>query len=126
MIGCFNGLRRGPDRASAISGGWVGAVGLAVFMATLDSSIVGIALPTMRVDFEASPVTAEWVVLGYLLPLVGLSLPAGRWLNRVGPRRPALMVSTGGFVAASVAAGLAPGMSWLIAPGATCWARPCC
>ncbi|MCM0674517.1 MFS transporter [Micromonospora phytophila] len=89
------------------------AAGLAVFMAMLDMSIVGIALPNIGADFDVSPAAAEWVVLGYLLPLVGVTLPAGTWLDRVG-KRPALVFSAGGFVLASIAAGLAPNIGWLI------------
>jgi EmrB/QacA subfamily drug resistance transporter len=90
------------------------AVGLAVFMAMLDMSIVGIALPSIESDLDASPAAAELVVLGYLLPLVGVTLPSGVWLDRVG-KRPALVFSTVGFVIASVAAGLAQNLGWLIA-----------
>jgi MFS family permease len=108
--------RHGAPQAPAQQEGnrwWlVIAVGLAVFMAMLDMSIVGIALPRIGTDFNASPAATEWVVLGYLLPLVGVTLPAGRWLDRVG-KRPALVLSTGGFVLASVAAGLAPDIGWL-------------
>src|SRR5918995_6237461 len=90
------------------------AVGLAVFMAMLDMSVVGIALPSIEADFDASPAAAQWVVLGYLLPLVGVTLPVGPWLDRVG-KRAALVFSTGGFVFASVAAGLAQNLGWLVA-----------
>ncbi|GAA1619460.1 MFS transporter [Kribbella sancticallisti] len=89
------------------------AVGLAVFMAMLDMSIVGIALPSIRADFDASPAAAEWVLLGYLLPLLGVTLPVGPWLDRVG-KRPALVFSTAGFVLAGVAAGLAQNLGWLV------------
>jgi MFS family permease len=53
-------------------------------------------------------------VLAYVLPLIALSLPSGRWLDQVG-RREALVLSVTGFAAASVAAGLAPGIGWLLA-----------
>jgi MFS family permease len=54
------------------------------------------------------------VLLASLLPLAGLALPTGRWLDTAG-RRPALVFSLTGFAVASVAAGLAPGLAWLIA-----------
>ncbi len=108
--------RVGPVAARAERDRWwlVAAVGLAVFMAMVDTTIVGIALPSIRADFAVPPAIAEWVVLGYQVPLVGLALPAGRWLDRAGSR-PALLLSTGGFAAASVAAGLSPDIGWLIA-----------
>ncbi|NIK61975.1 MFS transporter [Kribbella shirazensis] len=103
------------DRPPVEGNRWwlVVAVGLAVFMAMLDMSIVGIALPSIEADFDASPAAAEWVVLGYLLPLVGVTLPVGPWLDQVG-KRSALVFSTTGFVVAGVAAGLAPNLAWLV------------
>jgi MFS family permease len=89
------------------------AAGLAVFMASVDMSIVNVALPAIERDFEIPTSLTEWTVLAYLLPLAGLALPSGRWLDSVG-RRPALMLSLTGFAVASVAAGLAPGVGWLI------------
>jgi MFS family permease len=89
------------------------AAGLAVFMASVDMSIVNVALPAIERDFEIPTSMTEWIVLAYLLPLAGLALPSGRWLDTVG-RRPALVVSVTGFALASVAAGLAPGLAWLI------------
>lgn len=106
-----------PSRSSPQQAGnrwWlVVAMGLAVFMAMLDMSIVGIALPSIETDFDVSPAAAEWVLLGYLLPLVGATLPIGQWLDQVG-KRAALTFSTSGFVLASVAAGLAPSLGWLV------------
>ena len=92
----------------------VAAAGLAVFMASVDMSIVSIALPVIGRDLEISTSMTQWVVLAYLLPLAGLALPSGRWLDTVG-RRPALVFSLSGFALASVAAGIAPGLAWLIA-----------
>jgi len=90
------------------------AAGLAVFMASVDLSIVTVALPVIERDLGLPTSTAEWVVLAYLLPLVGLALPSARWLDTVG-RRPALAFSLTGFALASLAAGLAPDLGWLIA-----------
>ena len=89
------------------------AAGLAVFMASVDLSIVNVALPAIEHDFRIATSSTEWVALAYLLPLAGLALPSGRWLDSVG-QRPALAFSLTGFALASVAAGLAPGLAWLI------------
>ncbi|WP_433465134.1 MFS transporter [Spirillospora sp. CA-128828] len=88
--------------------------GLVVFMATLDTSIVAVALPALERDFGVRTAAAEWVVLGYLLPLIALTLPAGRWLDRAGPRS-ALLLAVTGFTLSSLAAGLAPALGWLVA-----------
>src|SRR5688500_12685522 len=90
------------------------AAGLAVFMASVDMSIVNVALPAIEHDLKINTSMTEWVVLGYLLPLAGLALPSGRWLDTVG-RRPALIFSLTGFALASVAAGFSPNLTWLIA-----------
>lgn len=89
------------------------AAALAVFMASVDMSIVMAALPAIEADLDLPTSSAEWVLLAYLLPLAGLALPSARWLDTVG-RRPALVLSLSGFAAASVAAGLAPGLGWLV------------
>jgi hypothetical protein len=91
----------------------VGATALAVFMASVDMSIVNIALPAIERDFTIPTSTTEWVVLAYLLPLAGLALPSGRWSDSVG-RRQAFAFSLTGFAVASVAAGLAPSLAVLI------------
>ncbi len=90
------------------------AAGLAVFMASADMSSVNIALPVIEADLAIPTSMTEWVMLAYLLPLAGLALPAGRWLDTVGSR-PALAFSLTGFTLAGVAAGLAHGFTWLIA-----------
>jgi MFS family permease len=108
-----------PSKPDGQAGGernrwWlVVAAGLAVFMASVDMTIVNVALPAMEHDLGIATSMTEWVMLAYLLPLAGLALPSGRWLDSVG-RRPALMFSLTGFALASVAAGLAPGATWLI------------
>ena len=91
----------------------VAAAGLAVFMASVDMSIVSVALPVIERDLQVPTSVSEWVVLAYALPLAGLALPSGRWLDTIG-RRSALVFSLAGFAIASVAAGLAPGPAWLI------------
>jgi len=89
------------------------AAALAVFMASVDMSIVNVALPAIESDLRIGTGLTEWVVLPYMLPLAALALLSGRWLDGVG-RRPALAFSLTGFALASVAAGLAPGAAWLI------------
>ncbi len=82
-------------------------------MATLDLNIVSVALPTIERDFQIQTAVTEWALLAYLLPMVALALPSGRWLEGVGTRA-ALVCSLTGFAVASVAAGLAPNMGVLI------------
>ncbi len=90
------------------------AAGLVVFAAQLDTTTVLMALPALSQGLGVSPVTAGWAVLGYVVPLIGLSLLSGRWVDRVG-HRSALLTGTTGFVVAAVAAAAAPSIGPLVA-----------
>ena len=63
------------------------ALGLGVLMATLDISVVNIALPTLSRAFQVPLTTVEWVVLAYVLAITGLLLTLGRWADAAGRRR---------------------------------------
>src|SRR5262249_54758191 len=88
-------------------------VGAGVFMVTLDSGIVNVALPVLTQEFNAPLVLAQWVVLGYVLCITGLLLPAGRLADMLG-RREVFLVGFLLFGAASALCGLAPTIYWLI------------
>jgi MFS family permease len=90
------------------------AAGLAIFMAQLDTTIVNVALPTMRLELGVSAGAIEWVVLGYVVPLIALSLLCGRWLDSSG-RRAATTLATTGFGLASIAVAVVPGLAGVIA-----------
>lgn len=94
--------RHGGDRWSIVV-----AAGLAIFMAQLDTTIVNVALPTMGADLHAQAGVLEWVVLGYLIPLIALSLLCGRWLDGSG-QRAAATIASAGFAVASVLVAAAP------------------
>ena len=89
------------------------AVGVAVFLGTIDGSIVNIALPTIVHDFDTSFGTVQWVVLSYLLTQATLVLGIGR-LGDLAGRKPMFVAGFVVFVVASVLAGLSPGIEWLI------------
>lgn len=100
---------RGADRWPVVV-----AMGLVIFMATLDMSVANVALPVIEDDFGVGTDTSQWVVLGYLLPLVAVTLPSGRYLDRAGARS-ATLLSVGGFGASSLAVGCAPTLALVIA-----------
>ncbi len=116
------GTGTGPDRPPPAPGPagdpsrWstVVVVSLAIVLTALDMTIVAVALPAVGADLGAGPSVVQWVLLGYLLPLVALSLPAGRWLDRAGPRA-AFRLGVGGFAVTSALIALAPGVGTLIA-----------
>jgi EmrB/QacA subfamily drug resistance transporter len=88
---------------------------VAVFMSFLDATIVNIAFPSIRSTFATAGLSElSWVINAYNIVFASLLVPAGRLADRVGRKR----VFLGGvvlFLAASVACGLAPTVSVLIA-----------
>lgn len=70
------------------------AVSMGVFLATIDGSIVNIALPTLAGDLRTDFTTIQWVVLAYLLTITTLMLSIGRWADMIGKKR----IYTWGFV----------------------------
>lgn len=76
---------------------WIG-----IFMATLDGSIVNVALPTLTEYFKTNITTIEWVIMAYLLTITSLLLSLGRISDMVG-RKP---VFAGGLALFTVGSGL--------------------
>lgn len=75
---------------------------LGVFMATLDASIVNIALPEITVYFHTTLTNVEWVVMVYLLLISSLLLTYGRVGDMYGYRP----VFVGGFALFTLASAL--------------------
>lgn len=59
-------------------------VSIGTFMATLDASIVNLALPTLTNYFNTDIATIEWVMLSYLLTVTTLLLTLGRLSDMYG------------------------------------------
>jgi len=106
------------DRSPALPGGhkWLVFffVAVGIFMATLDGSIVNIALPAIMADLGVEMVTIQWVVMIYLFTITSLLLGFGRLSDILGRRR---VYATGLYLFAlgSLFCGLAFNASWLIA-----------
>jgi len=88
-------------------------VAMGIFLSTIDSSIVNVALPTLVQELHAPFAIVEWVVLAYLLTLATLLLSMGRLGDMVG-KKPVYVAGFIGFTAGSVLCGLAPSVHWLI------------
>jgi len=96
-------------------GRWVlAATILGSAIAAIDSTVVGIALPTIGRDFGTGLDTLQWVVTAYALTLAGLLLLAGALGDRYGRRR-VFLIGVCWFAAASVLGGVAPSAGALIA-----------
>ncbi|HXV97492.1 MAG TPA: MFS transporter, partial [Anaerolineae bacterium] len=74
------------------------AVGMSILLATIDGSIVNVALPTLVRDLQTDFATVEWVILAYLLALVTLLPSIGRLGDMIGKKA----IYTAGFVVFTV------------------------
>lgn len=89
-------------------------IALGVIMATLDASVVNIALPTLQRQFGAPLTSIQWVVTAYSVTITGLLLTAGRLADLRG-RRGVYSVGLAIFTIASVLCGVASSLPGLIA-----------
>ena len=90
------------------------AVAMGVFLATIDGSIVNIALPTLVDSLNTNFAVVQWVVLSYLLTLATLLLSVGRLGDIRGKKR---IYATGFvvFTIGSLLCGLSSSVYMLIA-----------
>lgn len=88
--------------------------GSGIYMSTLSNGIVNVALPVLTREFGASLALAQWVVLGYILCITGLLLPAGRVADMLG-RKEVFLTGFVVFATGAALCGLAPSLQWLIA-----------
>ena len=82
-------------------------------MASLDATVVNVAIPHIGADLDADVSALQWVLTGYLIALASLILLGGALSDRYGRRR-VFVVGTIWFAAASVLCGLAPSIEVLI------------
>lgn len=76
-------------------------------MTVLDTNVVGIILPSIARDLQASFAEMEWIISSYVLCFATLLLPAGSIADRFGRKR-VFLFGIGLFTIASLACGLAP------------------
>ncbi|MBY4948247.1 DHA2 family efflux MFS transporter permease subunit [Cupriavidus respiraculi] len=87
---------------------------LGVLMIVLDTTIVNVALPSIRTDLGFTETSLVWVVNAYMLTFGGFLLLGGRLGDLFGHRRLFLLGITL-FTLASLACGLAQGQALLVA-----------
>ena len=83
------------------------------FLDVVDSSIMNVALPSIRRDLGFSAQDLQWVLSGYLVTYGGLLLLGGRAGDLLGRRR-ILVAGTALFAACSLTGGLAVGAGMLV------------
>lgn len=100
-----------------VPGKWavLAILAIGIFMATLDSSIVNISLPTIAMYFQV-PLngTVEWVIIAYLVVIAGMLLTIGRLADIAG-RKTLWVVGLVIFTLGSAICGAASALPILIA-----------
>jgi EmrB/QacA subfamily drug resistance transporter len=86
---------------------------LATLMIVLDTTIVNVALPSIRTDLGFSQTSLAWVVNAYLLTFGGLLLLGGRLGDLYGHRR-LFLIGVSLFTVASLACGLSTSQGMLV------------
>jgi len=77
-----------------------------MFIALLDTTIVNVALPTIRTSLDASESTLSWIISGYALAFGLALIPAGRLGDRYGHKW-VFVTGIALFTLASLACGVA-------------------
>ncbi|HUH60674.1 MAG TPA: MFS transporter [Candidimonas sp.] len=103
-------LRRDVDKKT----GLLLTGSMACAMTVLDSNVVGIVLPSIARDLNASFADIAWVISAFVLCFAALLLPAGAVADRYGRKR-VLLCGISVYGLASVACGLAPSTQALYA-----------
>src|SRR5579864_4686276 len=95
---------------------WLALVILCVgdLMIVVDTTVVNVALPSIRTSLGFSPTSLAWVVNAYMITFGGFLLLAGRFGDIFGHRR-LFLIGTGAFTVASLVCGVSTTRGMLIA-----------
>src|SRR5436190_2494213 len=95
-----------PSLSSHVLGIAIFAITGMQLMATLDGTIVIVALPRLQADLDLSDAGKSWVITAYVLTFGGLLLIGGRVGDAIGHKR-AFLSGVGVFTIASLVCGVA-------------------
>lgn len=87
---------------------------MSLLIVSLDNTVLNVALPSMRREFDASVSGMQWTIDAYTLVLASLLILSGSVADRIGRRR-VFKVGLVVFTFGSVLCSLAPGLEWLVA-----------
>lgn len=88
-------------------------VSIAFIMDLLDSTIVNIAIPSIRLNLHATYSDIQWIIAGYSLAFAVLLVTGGRMGDVFGYKK-LFMIGVSGFTIASLLSGLSPNPQVLI------------
>ena len=103
-----------PTRSRVNPSAVLAVVAVAQFMVILDSTVVNVALPTIKRDLGFSEQNLSWVLNAYALVFGGFLLLGGRAADRLGRRR-LFIAGIALFSSASLVCGLAQSEGMLLA-----------
>lgn len=89
------------------------AVGMSIFMSTVDFSIVNVSLPTLVEDLHTDFATVQWVIISYTLVITSTMLSVAR-LGDIYGKKKLYFWGLALFTFSSFLCGLAPSAGWLI------------
>jgi DHA2 family multidrug resistance protein len=89
------------------------AIMLATLMQVIDNTIANVALPHMQGSLSASQDQISWVLTSYMVA-TAIAIPATGWLVTVLGRKQLLLISIGGFTAASLLCAMASNISEIV------------
>lgn len=84
------------------------------FLATLDSTVVNLAIPSVKHDIPGTSVTGlSWIISAYAVMFAALLAPSGKLADALGRRR-LFVIGIGLFTVASLLCSLSPNLPFLI------------
>lgn len=92
---------------------FVALLGLAAGLTAFDETSLGVLLPTLREDFQATATATHWVINAYLVVMASLVAASGR-LADVVPVQHLWRLGLAIFLVTSLAAGFSPSIDLLI------------
>src|SRR5262245_30511407 len=108
---------RAPVASLDMTAAWrtLAITAIAVFMVSLDTTILFVAFPSIRWSFPGvSPSALSWILNAYTIGYGALLVPTGRLADRFGRRR-LFLAGVAIFTLASALCGAAPGVDALVA-----------